>query len=550
MKKRITYLMMLALAVVSCSLKETPEHFVNPEHFYNTEAQCRSALNHCYNDIKNIYNGNMFYLTEIQSDLWWNTASGQSYDATLEITPASPGHGKNIWTYAYRSIMYCNDCVEFIATSPVPEEVKMPMVAEARVLRAFYYHILTQVFNGVPFYLYRVDSKETMEAIRKLPRTPAEEIRKTLYKDLEENALPYFTVENGLRRRTFDDESKQFRAGYAMALYLMANFAMWNKDYALALEPLRLLEKEYGELTEEAYPLEDTKWSIKNTAESIFEVQHSWDVAGIQYYSNLASRMCPPQDAADPDHYYDGVELKWMSARMTTGAATRANAYYANADVTTPSIFGRLPMKKDGSLYVLDLDMISAGQDADGVKIDRRVYLVLGLGNYETGATFTHVSKSDKTGGITGYKPYSGPKFWCPTQIANYDSNNYKICRYADAVLMMSECYYETGDMDQARKYINMTRVRAGLDPVADFANDDAYVIELRKERARELGGEFHRKFDLVRWGVWYEQLAVSSKGTMRDNRHRCHRYYPIPDTECALSGGALTNDEYIAEGL
>ena len=68
----------------------------------------------------------------------------------------------------------------------------------------------------------------------------------------------------------------------------------------------------------------------------------------------------------------------------------------------------------------------------------------------------------------------------------------------------------------------------------------------IQSERARELGGEFHRKFDLVRWGIWYDiTLAKNESSKLKANIRPCHRFYPIPETECALSGGVLTNDEY-----
>ena len=80
---------------------------------------------------------------------------------------------------------------------------------------------------------------------------------------------------------------------------------------------------------------------------------------------------------------------------------------------------------------------------------------------------------------------------------------------------------------------------------------DGACRIEGLVERARELGGEFQRKFDLVRWGIWYDQTyAYTNNATLKGKMRPCHRYYPIPDAQCALSGYVLTNDEYLADGL
>ena len=73
----------------------------------------------------------------------------------------------------------------------------------------------------------------------------------------------------------------------------------------------------------------------------------------------------------------------------------------------------------------------------------------------------------------------------------------------------------------------------------------------MRKDRGRELFGEFQRKFDMVRWGVWYQNtLLYNSYNLVQENIKPCHEYYPIPDEQVRASGGALDNDEYEKYGL
>lgn len=103
-----------------------------------------------------------------------------------------------------------------------------------------------------------------------------------------------------------------------------------------------------------------------------------------------------------------------------------------------------------------------------------------------------------------GTRPWLGPKFWCPGMQNTADFSNQKVFRYADAILMMAECYAETEDSDEAVRYLNMVRERAGTTAYV-FKNKDALLEEIQKERGRELLGEFQRKFDLVRWGIWYQ---------------------------------------------
>lgn len=559
MKKNIL-VAVIALLAVSCSLKEEPTSFVSRDQYYNNETQCIAALNGCYLPLASIYTPSMMFVTEACTDLWHSNST--TVDASLDVTPAKPQFGATMWRQGYLGVMRTNECIECIAASPLPDAVKQPLVAEARVLRAMYYYNLTCMFNGVPFYTCMVKDLETMEQIRRLPRTDAGEIREILYNDLKDNALPYFTKENGRMVRSSDAPSQ--RVGYALALMLMAKMAMWNESWELALEPLKLLEELYGEFNEANYPLEQTMWRYKNTAESILEIQHDWSKTGVQYAGSVANIMTPSNKASEEDpavRLYDGVEMPELGNETTSWSSLLANNNYGIFRVAKGSekkeettyqsaIFNPLPLtyddeynSVDGRYYTrLDLDAVNAGE-IRGQKIDRRVYLTFGLGNLNTGATF---EKTRRYG-----VGWAGPKFWCPGLVLSNDSNNYKVFRYADAILMMAECYIALENDAEAMRYLNMTRERAGVDPITNFTGFEALTAHLRFERARELGGEFQRKFDLVRWGVWYEQTkANNTNSKLLDRIKPCHRYYPIPDVQCALSGRVLTNDEYVAEGM
>ena len=95
-----------------------------------------------------------------------------------------------------------------------------------------------------------------------------------------------------------------------------------------------------------------------------------------------------------------------------------------------------------------------------------------------------------------------------------------------------------------------MTRNRAGLGDYV-FRTNVRLQEEIRLERARELFGEFQRKFDLVRWGIWYKSVVeYCDYGTLLNNVLPCHRYYPIPDTQVVYSKYNLDNNEYAQYGM
>ncbi len=546
---------MLVLTVVTgCSLEEDRESFADREHSYQNSFQAEAVVKSCYAQIESMFNSSSAMMMEVASDLWWQSTS--IVDAISAISPTKTGQGSAIWKRCYNGIMRANEAVECIlASTELDEDDKMALQAEARVLRALFYYYLTNTFDGVPYYTCMVKDMETLEMVRKLPRTDSEIIRRNLYDDLRDNAIPYFTEENGLKRRTF--EVKGNRAGYALGLMLMAKFAMWNKEWTLALEPLQQLEALYGTLTESSYPLEETVWWKKNTAESIFEVQHEWKADGIQFTSTACTNMYP---VISSDGTLDGVSMPEWGRELSSHTCARATYHFAafrpaegntkaeSTDKTyTTSIFRPLPLtygKYDETLnrYTVKIDTNALKiMRIRGEKIDRRVLYVLGLGNLETGETFGNVSKY-------GYA-YGGMKFWIPDRTANYDSNNYKIFRYADAVQMMAECYCMRGEFEKALQYLNYPRARAGVDPylVSEYGDEESIMQLVRDERARELGGEFHRRYDLVRWGIWYQEVTGNqdSKRTILTYIRPYHQYYPIPDTECALSGYVLTNPEY-----
>ena len=83
--------------------------------------------------------------------------------------------------------------------------------------------------------------------------------------------------------------------------------------------------------------------------------------------------------------------------------------------------------------------------------------------------------------------------------------------RYADVLLMKAEAFAESNQADSARINLNKVRQRArssfnGTPPadlLADITTSDINTLKtaIRNERRVELGQEFHRYFDLMRWG-------------------------------------------------
>lgn len=124
---------------------------------------------------------------------------------------------------------------------------------------------------------------------------------------------------------------------------------------------------------------------------------------------------------------------------------------------------------------------------------------------------------------------------WDDTYDATYTThvgNDFPHLRYADVVLMRAEALAQQGNIDDAVTYLNMTRTRAGLAPLAasDFADKKAFIKELADERGREFALEGHRWFDLVRLG-----LAIEYFRGLGENIGEHQLVFPIPNDQIEI---------------
>ena len=141
-----------------------------------------------------------------------------------------------------------------------------------------------------------------------------------------------------------------------------------------------------------------------------------------------------------------------------------------------------------------------------------------------------------------------------------------EVFRFAGVILGLAEAWCQKDDLDKACAYLNAVKSRAGIALVtpADFSTKRDLMEEIQNEYGRELLGEFQRKHDLVRWGIWYDSVMEynvrpsyndnldggENNTRLGSNIKPCHEYYPIPDEQITYSGGALDNKEYNKYGL
>lgn len=110
----------------------------------------------------------------------------------------------------------------------------------------------------------------------------------------------------------------------------------------------------------------------------------------------------------------------------------------------------------------------------------------------------------------------------------------YLYLRYADILLMLSESYaQQNNELGKAAAALNLVRNRAdlsSLNPITQQQMLDAIYLE----RRRELGFEFHRFFDLMRWGKDIAKQALGPNFFWEEPRY----YFPLPQSEVDANHG------------
>ena len=580
-----------AIALVGCTLEEQVLSDSQPSTYYQTVPQCQTGLNGCYLPLKSLYsNGDYFEVCEVAADLIYHN-SDSYYDGMCHYTQSIPRFGTSIWNQGYVGVMRCNAMYAAIERAPLTDEEKAPLLAECVILRAFYYYILTINFGDVPYYFEEVTDANN-ERISLMPRKPAKELRAELmdqleYWLLEKKALPYV--------KTYDP-SNHYRIGSMVGLTIAGKLAMWNKRFDKAIEFFAPIEQVYGTVDADGnynprdalmgYDLKDVMFRNRYTEESILELPGYAKDYGLRVTQQLASRCTPMRsstananegaadgddtiveeegiDYSQKDDIYDGIRIPELGINARTTSPYLPTVYFCHTLMPYNAV------DKRRAVYDPDKSTTTEAVEIEGgggwlawcYKGWKDTTLDINDPNNPPGGHFF-----GKSGSKTG-QPYLGDKFWCPGMIYTQDSNNLKIFRFAHVILDLAEANMRVGNWDKAFEYLNASMQRAGRNDMKGGHSDEIqFMQELQEESARELFGEFTRRHNLVRWGIWYDQVVnyskypsdtknVSKGGKDNDiiayvKEGPCREYYPIPDQQIVLSNYNLDNKEYEKYGL
>jgi hypothetical protein len=468
--------------------------------FFKTELELEKGVNAVYGGL---YFGGL-WIREYYFifDLLGNDASvatalqGELAEFAKYTFNAAHGQINVYWRSLYRIILRANLVIdqgnEFLAKNPDNAKVKR-FIGEAKFLRSWAYFELVNQFGRVPL----KTSLKDLDVIE-TTRAKKEDIWALIENDLKDAiAILPDSYEN----------PDLGRASKGAAIAMLGKSYLYQKKHAEAATELAKLEGKYQLLPGSQY---DDNWTDvdakENNSESVFEVQIK-KIAGTNTWYMFGGQEDWGAGAA---HSGRPMEYGWNDWQ---------NVYISSAAVSA------FTYKDENGVDYID---------------PRAQYVFYGDG------TLGDADYCNSCAG--GAKPYpfaaSGYR-WRKYQ--NYEriekeglpesSNNGKVIRYADVLLMRAEALIQTNKAAEGIALINQVRSRIGAFTYTKAYNQAEAMSLLKRERQLELCGEQQRYRDLVRWGDAAAILNVELNAQYSPGKNNVyfqdkHVLFPIPQSE------------------
>jgi len=518
MRMKAKYILIpLAFLLAACTtefLEVQPTTIIPEEKSYKTEIDISKALMAAYSPLqaldfcssstyrpKGEYHPYQFISDILADD--YNAVGGSGpgdcpylqlmFDYRLTPEQSLIELWRNLYIGIYRSNIVVNRIGD---VSGISDANRDRYVAEAKFLRAFYYHILWKFWGAVPYYDVNPDGKDVSYIV---PQISEDELYAKIMDDLD------WCTEPG-RLPDAVAISQVGRVNRFGAYMLRADVVMLKGDtarYPSVLDQLKQL------INSDIYALTPNFADIwKDSGEwncgSIWEINYSDNPSNRDWGDIFAPGGTIYPTFVCPDSY-KGTRF----AREGYGFGPVSPALKA--------AFEEGDTRRDASIMDFNTD------SEPGEKYNKR--------QGDTGMfNKKYMGRSD------GYSNYIGSE----SPELNFRTN-LRIYRYSEALLRAAELLVRTGgDQATADKYLNMVRARAfGVEPAEIGAHARKATLDnLLDEYRLEFAMEGHRFFDLVRFDKADAVLGAKGYTALK-------RYLPIPQTEIDRSEGTLKQNNY-----
>jgi len=542
MKKTIYIFMLLLMVATSCEdvLDKQPLDIISDSDVWNDEVLIKAYLTQAYAEMyiftnevpaggtgwNNFWSSESWVLWGFVNDVsdeckfGYNAGGYQFKAGNLNIG----GGLLEWWEYSYKVIRNLNVFLQKAPNSPIDDDLKANLMAQARFLRAYSYFSMVKRYGGVPLITVPQEATDPEEELYPV-RDKEQVIYDFVLSEMDEIAddLPEenTSADYGTPTKYAALALKSRAALYAASI---AKFGTVKLDGVVGI-PSSLADDYYQKsydaakkiMTESNYSLynkyPDNKtmnfremFIDKNNPEAIFVKQHNdqnevsggngWSYDFFQGpYPNgwgEGNQNAPYLEMIDEFEKVDGSSGKLDRDAIQQGLWSMDDLW-ADKEPRFFATFYTNETPWKGKL----LDYHNGIIDADGNLITDGSYngiLAKGNQNFTRGTGFGVLKYLDESVNVSGNWAIS------PT--------NWILFRYGEVLLNYAEAAFNLNKPTEALDAVNLIRERAGVALLTSIDRE-----KIRHERKVELAFEGHRYWDLRRWRIADTYLSRSFSG-------------------------------------
>jgi hypothetical protein len=409
------------------------------------------------------FNGTLFNLGEMRSDIWCDGVFTESVDATSQQLYTHNISALNVpysnWAGLYNLVYGVNNVIYVLPQSPVAEPNKSKWLAEMYGIRAYLYYTMLKTWGAVPLTTSPITSINNAAETYKA-RTSADTVMMQIKSDIEKSLQLY-------------GGNNAFPTG---------NRVYWNRVASLTLKGDVYL------------------WSATNmgggaadytTAKNALQEVKNLQSTSLNLNTNYADCFDPNKKANNPEIIFG---LSYESGQATQGNFTMftvngvQSSSYSFSPTGTPTVNTVYPYVNGANRVGMNATMVArltAGPADQRVNGSIKV-MYSAASPYPLRGIFL----SKWVGTVSG-----------TVQVYN---NDYPIYRYADVLLMLAEAKAQLGEDPSAEIAQIRTRAYGASAPAFTNSTITANMNAILEETLREFIGEGKRWWALRRAGDSY----------------------------------------------
>ncbi|MDO6801695.1 RagB/SusD family nutrient uptake outer membrane protein [Wenyingzhuangia sp. 1_MG-2023] len=511
---KIVSLLILAITVIGCSdefLEQTNPNSLSTGTFWQNMDDLNMGLIGAY---KSFSSPNNILLVDdiLRSDLAWGSGYQRPTNTNvyyLQTFNDAADFPNKVWAQNYKTIFGANQVIvatekllESTFTTATEIEEATKILAQARFIRGYMYFLLHHAFNNGDVPLFDFVPEKESDYFQ--PISPGEEVRAFLLADLE------FAAEN-LPNSWDANEEGRVTAGAAVAL--IGQTYLYQNQFDLAAPYFKSVIEDFDYALTSNVGSNFTSMDELNE-ESILEVVYSMDYKnelGQWDSRDVANTAYNKKLTGGPGSWRGAIPANWLIVEYRNDPIDTSDPRNKVTEEDGTERFRKFSLRTSYSIALVDdEDLGYYGFDTPGQVSPFNVNLT----------SFWRKHTNWDLG-------FGSEDLMSPGKVRS--PINERLIRLGEIYLQYAECMIETGDLDEALKYINRIRRRAGVvllgaagtgEYPANDHDDVTYTAETLMEHLRfkeyplELSceGDNNRNIDLRRWGVKKERFQELSE--------------------------------------